>query len=100
MTLTLYPRPRVPPPCTLQRLHPRGQRPRPAGAAGGLAAPHPRGPGAGLAAAQPVLERLWGQVHLRGLGGRHQEAGPLQHQPERAPRHRTGPPPRVSDATH
>lgn len=82
-----------PPP---QCLHPRGQRPLSTGAAGGLTPPHPSGPGPGLAPAQPLLDRLRGQVHLRRLGGRHQEAGARRHRSERAPEHRAGPPPRVS----
>lgn len=81
-----------PPP---QCLHPRGQRPLPTGAAAGFTPSHPRGSGPGLAPAQPVLDRLRRQVHLRGLGGRHQEAGPHQHRPERTPQHSAGSPPRV-----
>ncbi len=62
-------------PLPLQCLHPRGQRPLPAGAAGGLTPADPRGFGSGLAPAQPLLDRLRRQIHLRGLSGRHQETG-------------------------
>lgn len=79
----------------LQRLHPRGQRPLSAGAAGGFTPPHPRGSGPGLAPAQPLLDRLRRQVHLRCLGGRHQETSAHQHRSERAPEHSAGSSPRV-----
>ena len=65
--------------CPPQCFHPRGQRPLPAGATGGFIPADPCRLSSGLAPTQPVLGRLRRQIHLRGLGGRHQEARPRQH---------------------
>lgn len=74
----------------LQRLHPRGRWPSPAGPTGGFVTANPSRSCSGLAATQSVLDRLWRQIHLGGLSGRNQETHPHQHWSERAQSHSAG----------
>lgn len=79
----------------LKCLHPWGQWSLSAGATSRFTPADPRGSGSGLAPTQPVLGRLWRQIHLCGLSGCHQETSPHQHRSEWTTGNSTGSPPWV-----